>query len=331
MRELVECLLDWLARNRSDVGAHSLLSALANETHKKLGSNDAAQREFDAQQLAAAAQRIEADDYDASKRWVDRSKLETFVQARAGGIEEHFRACGHLEALRPARRSPGGKYRAVWFLEPYALSEPTAEQTATPATGPSANQAERVGIVYDFTPPGQVKPAWYAQPLIGGGSFVTRSWRGLLWLATVLVPIAYLALTAVTAMGYAYVTRPVQTSDLASAVLLGILAWAIWRLFVRPTVWLVDDRIVPATELFVAWGEKDAQLELATESGSRRRLQLVRYSAVCPICAGNIELRYAHGQNRRRLVGCCDEAPHEHIFSFDRVSRCGRQLLKDRP
>jgi hypothetical protein len=90
-------------------------------------------------------------------------------------------------------------------------------------------------------------------------------------------------------------------------------------------MWLVDDRIIPAAELWVALKEANAQLELTKDLNDRRRLLLVRYTAVCPVCAGNLELR-SQGPNFRRLVGCCDAAPHDHVFSFDRIRRAGRRI-----
>lgn len=56
---------------------------------------------------------------------------------------------------------------------------------------------------------------------------------------------------------------------------------------------LLDDRLIPAAELWVAWNEANAQLELTKDKHDRRCLQLVRYTAVCPICAGTLELRYS--------------------------------------
>ena len=53
----------------------------------------------------------------------------------------------------------------------------------------------------------------------------------------------------------------------------------------------------------------------------------LRYSAVCPICAGTLELRYSQSPNTRALVGCCNEAPHDHVFSFDRIGRTGSRIL----
>jgi hypothetical protein len=91
-------------------------------------------------------------------------------------------------------------------------------------------------------------------------------------------------------------------------------------------MWLVEDRIIPASEGWVAWKEESAQLELARDSDGKRRLQHVRYSAACTVCAASIELLYAQGANKRRIVGCCTEAPQDHVFSFDRVLKTGIRL-----
>lgn len=326
MRELVVCLSDWLSGHREDASAYSLFVALTQETLKRVDSPSAAQREFDAQDLAAAASRPEASDFDASKRWVIGRRLETFAAARRRSIEDHFRAAGHGACLRPTRRSPGGKHRAVWFLEPYQLPDDAVEALATDAPAISLDKAQAITVEYQFTPPGEVKAAWYFRPLIGTGSFVTRSWRGILWAAAFLVSVAYLMGTALLALGYTYLRRPMQTNDLATLLVLAALAWFVWRTSVRPMVWLLEDRIIPATELWVAWNETNAQLELTKDEHNRRRLQLVRYTAVCPICASTLELRYSQGPNARRLLGCCTEAPHDHVFSFDRISRLGSRM-----
>jgi hypothetical protein len=178
-----------LTSHREDASAYSLFVALTQETLKRADSPAAAQREFDAQDLAAAAGRPEANDFDASKRWVVGRGLETYAAARRKSIENHFRAAGHDTCLRPTRRSPGGKHRAVWYLEQYPLPDDSVEAIAVdpPPSGHDGPQATTVQ--YEFTPPGQVKAAWYSRPLIGAGSFVTRSWRGILWAAAFLVPV----------------------------------------------------------------------------------------------------------------------------------------------
>ena len=324
MKELLICLQDWLTKNRTDGIAYALLCALTTETLKRADSPDPGQREFDAESLAPAAGG--PSEFDSAKRWIERAKLERFAKARQTSIEQHFRAAGYTQALRLVRRSPGGRHRAVWYLEPHTLPEDLLAPGETNDPHDSGTSDGTAWIRYDFTPPGQVRAAWYVKPLIGAGSFVTRSWRGLLWLTLLLIPIGYLVLSVLLTLGYTYSRRPLQTADLASMLLVVVLWWAIWRSSIRPVIWLIDDRIALASELWVGWGEQNAQLELTMDANNRRRLQLVRYAAVCPICAGTVELRYSQGVNRRRLVGCCNEVPHEHVFTFDRILRTGRRL-----
>ena len=122
------------------------------------------------------------------------------------------------------------------------------------------------------------------------------------------------------------IQRPLTTSDLIIALMLIAAAGLFWRYLVRPWVWLVEDRIVPAGELLAAWSEAPAHLDMAKDD-KHRYIRLVRYGGVCPVCAGTIELMYGRGANSRRLFGCCAEAPHDHVFTFDRVTRIGYRYL----
>lgn len=110
-------------------------------------------------------------------------------------------------------------------------------------------------------------------------------------------------------------------------MLIGLVAtaFACWWFFARPLVVLVYDRIVPAFELLTEIREDPCQLELRKASQGRA-IRVVRYSGTCPICAGRIELEYGFGDQRRRLFGCCTEAPRKHVFTFDRVTLQGRRV-----
>jgi hypothetical protein len=320
VQELLKCFDDWLNRNSEGASAHTLLCALVRETLRKAGLPQAAPREFDAQELAAAAGRSEQDDYEASKRWVDRCKVILYVAARQEALEEHFRAAGHQQCLRPAVKSTRGKHRASYFLQPYEM---TAEATVE-ATEPQKQDVTQ--LHYEFDPPGVVKPSLIGRLLLGSGSFTTKSWRGLVWALIGAAALLLLYVNAATLAGAAYLRRPLQTGDLALLILLGGISWFLWIGVLRPMYWIVFDRIGLAGSFLVAFGEADAQLELTDGQDRQRRLQLVRYRAVCPVCAGPIELLYGLGPNRRRLLGCCSELPQEHVFTFDRVLRRGVRL-----
>jgi hypothetical protein len=324
MRDLIECFKDWLDSSRSDANAHTLLSALTQETLKRCESADPAQREFDAHELAQAAGLPDCDDFEASKQKVERAGLAKYFEARTARAEEYFRGRGLSQGLRPAKRSTGGKHRAQWYLEAYEL--PSSAPAVPASIDEPDDRVPSTDVVrYDFAPPGSVKPAWWAQPLFSAGSAVTRSPRGVLWAALFFFGIAEILLCLFLLWVFSLLHRSIQTSDLVQVIGLTGYAWLTWRYHLEPLIRLLDDRMIVAGEFWAGMNEKPAQLELAKE-GDRKVIRLVRYTAVCPICAGTIELRYAQGANTRRIVGCCDEAPHDHVYSFDRVSREGKHL-----
>lgn len=57
-----------------------------------------------------------------------------------------------------------------------------------------------------------------------------------------------------------------------------------------------------------------------------RSIKAVRYTASCPICGGRVSAKSGGFEFWKRIVGRCEDAPIEHIFSFDHVSRSGRDL-----
>jgi hypothetical protein len=332
MKALVECLIDWLHGSPGDAKAWQILKALARETLKVADHPDAEQREFDALELAQACEPTRTWDYDSAKRWIQNAKLPQFVSARRGEIEANFRKCGYTEALTVDQRSTPGRHRAQWFLRSYELppqDDGGLAEVDEPNRTATAGAHGAGQLTYEFTPPGEVKPSWLGKALLGDGSFRTWSMRGVLWATLMLGSVLVLAFFAFVFLAMTRIAKPVTTADLVVVVTLLASGWIFWRLLVRPWVWLVEDRIVPAGDVLCRWEEEPAQVELAKQ-GEYRYLRLVRYSGVCPTCAGRIELRYGQAQYRRRLFGCCTEAPQEHVYTFDRVTRLGRAFQEER-
>jgi hypothetical protein len=330
MKALIQCLLDWLNDNRSDLQAWRILDALARETIKVADSSDPAQREFDASDLAQACQPDRTWDYDAAKRWFTRANVPTFLNARRSELEAHYRAHGHAQALTLEQRKTSGRHRAPWFLREYELAAQDERSRGDhtdddrPATGATTVPPD---LIYEFTAPGKVKLNWIGRALLGQGSIMTKSARGLAWAGLVVASLFLVLSCAFVFWSMTFIRRPLMTSDLVLALLLIGLGWTFWRFLLRPLVWLLEDRIIPAGEFLSSWKEDPAQLDMAKD-GKHRYIRLVRYGGVCPICAGTIELHYGIGENARRLFGCCSEAPQEHVFTFDRVTRWGSRYLR---
>lgn len=323
MRELVDCFIAWLQAEPSTNNAWRILDRLSDETLKRVKSPDPEQREFDAAQLAEACRPGETLDYENAKKWFTDARVPAFMDARKNSIEAFFRAKGYNQCLSLGKRPSGGRHKAAWFLKVYDLSP---QDGAEQPTHDEFRAQTSSRIDYAVTEPGSIKLNSLGKLILGNGIFKTRSWRGAIWailfvsFSLVLLSVLFLIFQMRT------ITRPIQTGDFILIGLLCSTCWLIWRFQIRPIVWLIEDRIGFASNMFIKFSENDAHFDLAKD-GEHRYFRLVRYSAVCPICAGSIELRYGTGENYRRLFGCCTEVPTEHVFTFDRVSRVGTRYL----
>jgi hypothetical protein len=103
-------------------------------------------------------------------------------------------------------------------------------------------------------------------------------------------------------------------------IVAGILAW-----ICHPFHVLINDRIVRAPTFLEATLPLGHVLVLRRE-GADRVLRMVRYTAKCPICAGDITIEKGRRQHRGRLVGECGRNPVEHVFSFDFITGKGARL-----
>lgn len=338
--DLLPCFQEWLASQRDETNALMLLRALATESAKVAHlPGHGEQLEFNAEDLVAVCWPALVD-FDAAKMKIKNAKLEQYLSSRAPDRDAFFAERGFKHALGLRKRSTTGHHRAQWSLEPYMITSPeeamelqtSCEADSVGRLAPVAQMEAKdaafpsLQIEYAYAAAGTVKPSYIARPLFGSGSFKIRSLRGLLFTSTVVIPMVCIGLLVALVLLLLFVNRPVTTGDLALFISAAGMGWVLWE-FLRQLWWLLVDRIVPAAEMLVGWNELPAQFESFKE-GDARIIGLVRYSATCPICAAAVELRYGIGHERRRLFGCCIEAPQEHVFTFDRVTRRGRAVAR---
>ena len=335
MKEQIITLIDWLDQTHTNSRAREALRALATELLKRVESPDPAQRRFDAEAIAQAADAGRGWNFESAKRWLNAADMPVFLSARQEDLFSHFRQKGHHEYPALKKTETSGRHRAEWYFE--LLPLPAEDVALTPQEGPEGSEKQPVPtginrvepvLIYEFTPSDQIQLNFWGRIFLGRtGKVVTRSWGGVLWAGQLLTGFLLILSVLFLVWTMSQVKRPVQAADLAGLMILGIFAFTIWRMQLRPLIWLVEDRIIPASETLTKFTEEPCQLDMAKD-GDHRYIRVVRYSGVCPLCAGKIELRYGHGDNARRLFGCCTEVPQEHVFEFDRVTRMGRRYIR---
>src|SRR5574343_180139 len=85
MREVIQCLIDWLKDNPSETKAHRILSALANESLKKADLAEELSR-FDSMDIAVAANEKKENTSEAND-WIDwKRTVWKYWQARENQI-----------------------------------------------------------------------------------------------------------------------------------------------------------------------------------------------------------------------------------------------------
>ncbi|MBK9445443.1 MAG: hypothetical protein IPO00_04690 [Betaproteobacteria bacterium] len=124
-----------------------------------------------------------------------------------------------------------------------------------------------------------------------------------------------------------YRTQPVTGQDLLLvATGIGFPWLAHW--YFSSIFQLFEDRIVIAPDWALAWKEFGATIEItrARDSEIPSTIHVSRYSATCPICGRMVKLERGEPTHPKRIVGRCEENPHEHVFSFDRSTKQGGRL-----
>jgi len=114
----------------------------------------------------------------------------------------------------------------------------------------------------------------------------------------------------------------------------GLIPAIILAIFVIPFIRISIYKVIPSPFMLTGFQCVDGLLlELSRADGrhrvnpqSPRRFRLTVYSASCPICGGYVGVEGGGWRYPGRLIGRCYEAPREHLWSFDHVTRSGRRL-----
>lgn len=327
MREIIQCLMDWVESIPSDEKPHQVLRALAKESLKKAHMEES-KRQFTNKDIVAAAEVITN---EPANKWVNWNKTvlpywktrkkEVIALAEKRNLDCYPELGAHIP------KNAGRGHESLYWIKAEPIPESANnddEQNSTVDPNKTQDQS-RISFQYELAENGEVKTNWWVKWLFHDGHIRLRSWHIWLifgWLITLgsgVVAISYLSWLGLT------VPKPVTTRELTALIGIFAFPYGIWFFFIRSWLRLFEDRIVVAPELITAIGQKSAQLEWF-RNGNLRMIRLVSYTAPCPICGATVHLDNGEPDFPRRLVGRCTDSPREHIFSFDRVTKKGTVL-----
>ena len=101
------------------------------------------------------------------------------------------------------------------------------------------------------------------------------------------------------------------------------VAYLNWRYFLMPLQSIPQHRVIKAPMFFTNINADNMDIEMYRNKDKLNIARITEFTAVCPICSGVIELANGKPDQKPPLVGRCKEAPHAHVYSFDRMTMKG--------
>lgn len=198
---------------------------------------------------------------------------------------------------------------------------------ASAAVEPPESAAESASDTLHY----RVDPArpslWY-RLVLGTKPFPIGSWRGYVVVGSLALDFLFVALIWVVFYLSWSRGRPITTAEVAAVVPAILITAGIWFL-TKPIRALPSRRVTLAGATFLALSELHGQLRTMPDErkfGARRTLSLVRHWGFCPTCSAEVDLDEGGAAFPDRLIGRCQDAPLEHVYSFDPVRLIGEPL-----
>ncbi len=213
---------------------------------------------------------------------------------------------------------PGGGRGVVslYWLE----LEPQDDTVQTPEIEPSST------VTYRRSAKGSIKPSLAARLFLRDGEMRNLSVRGITFLSSILLGSAFwVAMLGVLLLSLSLRDGPISMGSLLTLLLTALGFIFGWHHIYAPWFRVIDDCVVKAPLWVMAMSEDGCELEMFRHEKSRWT-RLVRFSADCPWCGSNIELKAGKPDQHYPLVGRCIESPHAHVYSFDRMTLSGTYL-----
>jgi len=255
---------------------------------------------------------------DVRQQW---NKLLKTWGTKSEGIAQQFSDAGfaYLPSLQKTEGGGTGNptlYRIAWVLG----KEGAASQK--PDVPRSASALNRNTVRYVCEDIEEANP--FARVFTRG--FQLTGWRKQFYIVFLGVPLLFLWLLFVqVALGVTMSAAIGVKTALTSVLSFVVILWAVMA-SVGPLYRLGVDRIVIAPWWMQSIDEDRLLERRAPPRHSEKSIKAVRYVAKCPLCDGKVSATKGRLEFFGRIVGRCEEAPVEHVFSFDHITRDGKLL-----
>lgn len=255
---------------------------------------------------------------DVRRQW---KKLQSLWGAKEEGLAQQFADKGLKEIPVLAKTEGGGtgrptRYRIDW-IRPAGIQK--TERGIGLNTSPKLQAGQVRYICEDIEDAGPIARIFARGYQLSGwrrGLFVLVLFGPLLFCLLLLVQLLA-SLTLSVTVGENAINR-----QIFSLFVVGGTAWlTIGALFL-----LGINKIVLAPWWMQSVDDDRLLEHRCPPRYASKSVKAVRYTATCPICGGKVAAKSGGLEFRGRVVGRCEAAPVEHVFSFDHITRAGSGL-----
>lgn len=255
---------------------------------------------------------------DVRRQW---KNLQETWQVKEEGLLQQLKDERYQEIPRLAKTEGGGagrisKYRIEWIKATQQSTQAAKASTHFP------NSGDTLCIRYICE---DIENAGLLGSIFSKGYRIS-GWRKWVFVAGITIPIVFLWLVLAISL-YGYTHWEILGTKAVLSLFLTLIVFLVmfWRI-VWPFIELPNKRIVIAP----SWMQSDDNDRLLEHRYPPRypekSVKSVRYTSKCPICGGTISAQSGGLEFWRRIVGRCEHAPVEHVYSFDHVTRSGKLL-----
>jgi len=257
-------------------------------------------------------------------------ELARFIESQPD-CEQAFNDIGYLPEVISSASEGGAKNRTlVWMSVKAIENEEVDEEQITGSAVIDSDDIEDnedlSSVTYERKAASEIKSSLFTRLFFKKGELKMLSISGI----SLMLLLMLSALLDILIVIYSILVL-LLLSDLPSFKLWQAMVFVVfipfaylnWRYFLMPLQSLPQHRVIKAPMFFANINADNTDIEMYRDKDKLNIARVTEFTATCPICSGVIELANGKPDQKVPLVGRCKEAPHAHVYSFDRMTMKG--------
>lgn len=315
------------------------LQVIVNEQIKKINysENGFEPEKLSRQQIYAKAKNIDEKNVDSqtAKNAVKTTKLTSTLKAFINDqpdCKKAFINLGYEPIIITSASGGGSKNKTLLWMDIQTIDSEQSEQeqikdlTTVDADSDVDEDEDLSTITYERKATCDIKPSLFTKLFFKQGELKILSVKGIFLMLLLMAVFVFDVLIAIYAFLVLLLLDDLPTVSLWQAILFSAMipfAYISWRYFFIPLYLLPYHRVIKAPMFFANVNVDNTDIEMYRDKERLNVARVTEFTATCPICSGTIMLAQGKPDQKLPLVGRCKEAPHAHVYSFDRMTMKG--------